>query len=189
MTKIKKDNDQPKETKTRPSSSNRNKFIALGVIAAIIAGVAYVTYRSDNTVDANFASIDGIPCETQEYVTYHIHAHIDIFVNGQHIPIPAQIGIKSNECLYWLHTHKPDGIIHMESPKERDFTVGQFFNVWKSTNSGYPTSSSGPEIFVNGNLISTNLDNTMMKAHDEIVLVYGDVPHNMPTFYQFPEGY
>ncbi|NHH97094.1 hypothetical protein DYY66_1363 [Candidatus Nitrosotalea sp. FS] len=63
----KKDKGQPKEPKTRPSSS-RNKFIALGVIAAIIAGVAYVTYRSDSTVDANYASIDGIPCETQEYV-------------------------------------------------------------------------------------------------------------------------
>ncbi len=113
----KKDKDQSKEPKVR-SSSNRNKFIALGVIAAIIAGVAYVTYRSDSTVDANYASIDGIPCETQEYVTYHIHSHVDIFVNTQHIPIPALIGIKSNECLYWLHTHTPDGIVHMESPKE-----------------------------------------------------------------------
>ena len=56
----KKDKDLPKEPKTR-SSSGRNKFIALGVIAAIIAVVAYVTYRSDSTVDANYASIDGIP--------------------------------------------------------------------------------------------------------------------------------
>jgi len=183
----KKDKDQPKEPKTRPSSS-RNKFIALGVIAAIIAGVAYVTYKSDSTVDANYASIDGIPCETQEYVTYHIHAHVDIFVNTQHIPIPALIGIKSNECLYWLHTHTADGIVHMESPKERDFTLGEFFNVWRSTNSGYPITSSVPEIFVNGNLVSTSLNDTSMKAHDEIVIAYGDVPPNMPTFYQFPEG-
>jgi len=27
-----------------------------------------------------------------------------------------------------------------------------------------------------------------MSAHDEIVLVYGNVPQNMPSFYQFPEG-
>ncbi len=89
MTKIKKDKEHPKEIKTKPSSS-RNKFIALGVIAAIIAGVAYVTYKSDNTVDSNFAAINGIPCETQEYTTYHIHSHLDIFVNGQHTPVPAR---------------------------------------------------------------------------------------------------
>src|SRR5487761_2457629 len=111
MTSTKKD----KNPKTVNPSSNRNKFIALGIIAAIIAGVAYVTYRSDNTVDTNFASIDGIPCETQEYTTFHIHAHMDIFVNGQHTSIPAQIGLE-NTCLYWLHTHTPDGIIHIESP-------------------------------------------------------------------------
>ncbi len=186
MTKIKKDKEHPKEIKTRPSSS-RNKFIALGVIAAIIAGVAYVTYKSDNTVDSNFASINGIPCETQEYTTYHIHSHLDIFVNGQHTPVPAQIGLE-NTCLYWLHTHTPDGIIHMESPKERDFTLGEFFDIWKATGSGFPTATNGPEIFVNGVLVSTNISDTKMNAHDEIVLVYGDVPQGMPTFYQFPEG-
>ena len=186
MTKIKKDKDHPKEVKTKPSSG-RNKFIALGVIAAIIAVVAYTTYKSDNTIDNNFASIGGIPCETQEYTTYHIHSHLDIFVNGQHIPVPAQIGLE-NTCLYWLHTHTPDGIVHMESPKERDFTLGEFLDIWKSTGSGYPTATNGPEIFVNGNLVSTSVSDTIMKAHDEIVLVYGDVPQNIPTFYQFPEG-
>lgn len=186
MTKIKKDKEHLKEIKTKPSS-NRNKFIALGVIAAIIAGVVYVTYRSDNTIDSNFASINGIPCETQEYTTYHIHSHLDIFVNGQHTPVPAQIGLE-NTCLYWLHTHTPDGIIHMESPKERDFTLGEFFDIWKATGSGIPTATNGPEIFVNGVLVSTNISNTKMNAHDEIVLVYGDVPQSMPTFYQFPEG-
>ncbi|CUR52182.1 conserved exported protein of unknown function [Nitrosotalea devaniterrae] len=186
MTKIKKEKDNPKEIKTK-ASPNRNKFIALGVIAAIIAGVAYATYRSDSTVDTNFASIGGIPCETQEYTTYHIHAHLDIFVNGQHTQVPAQIGLE-NTCLYWLHTHTPDGIVHMESPKERDFTLGEFFDIWKATGSGFPTATNGPEIFVNGVLVSTDLSSTKMNAHDEIVLVYGDVPQGMPTFYQFPEG-
>jgi hypothetical protein len=183
MTSTKKDKN-PKAVKP---SSNRNKFIALGVIAAIIAGVAYVTYRSDDTVDTSFASIDSIPCETQEYTTFHIHVHMDIFVNGQHTPIPALIGLE-NTCLYWLHTHTPDGIVHIESPKQMDFTIGEFFDIWKSTRSGYPTATNGPEIFVNGNLASTNLSTTKMNTHDEIVIVYGDVPQNMPTFYQFPEG-
>jgi hypothetical protein len=177
-----------KEKDVAPSkpSKGKNKLVMLGIIAAIIAGVAYAVYRSDNTVDNNFAAIDGIPCETQEYTTFHIHAHMDIFSNGQHVGVPAQIGLE-NTCLYWLHTHTPDGIIHIESPKQKDFTIGQFFNIWKSTNKGLSTSGT-PEIFVNGNLVSTSMDDTVMHAHDEIVLVYGDVPQNMPTFYQFPEG-
>lgn len=170
-----------------PRGPGKNKFIILGIIAAIVAGAAYAINRSDNTVDTSFAAIDGIPCETQEYTTFHIHAHIDIFANNQHLGIPAYVGIK-NACLYWLHTHTPDGVIHIESPKERDFTVGQFFDIWKSTGKGLPQSDIKPEIFVNGNLVSTDMDNTIMHAHDEIVLVYGNAPQSMPTFYQFPEG-
>jgi hypothetical protein len=186
MAKIKKDKDNPKEIKSKPSP-NRNKFIAIGIIAAIIAGAAYALHKSDTTIDTSFASIDGIPCETQEYTTYHIHSHLDVFVNGQHTTVPAQIGIE-NTCLYWLHTHTPDGIVHMESPKERAFTLGEFMNVWKATGTGYPTSTSQPEIFVNGILVSTDMASTTMNAHDEIVLVYGDVPQGLPQFYQFPEG-
>ncbi|SHO45664.1 conserved exported hypothetical protein [Nitrosotalea sinensis] len=178
--------DAKKDKMPAKPTKGKGKLIALGVVAAIIAGAAYVIYKSDNTVDTSFASIDGIPCETQEYSTFHIHAHIDIFSNGQHVGIPAQIGLEKT-CLYWLHTHTSDGIIHIESPKQQDFTVGQFLDIWKATNTGIPSSGT-PEVFVNGNLVSTSLASTIMHAHDEIALVYGDVPQNMPTFYQFPEG-
>jgi hypothetical protein len=181
---IKKDKNHSKEAKMKPSSKNR--YIALVIITAIISTASYVIYITDNTVDSRFASIDSIPCETQEYSTFHIHVHIDIFVKSQHIGIPAQIGIQ-NTCLYWLHTHTSDGIIHIESPKERDFTVGQFMDIWRSTSKGFPITSE-PEIFINGNLVAKKLSNTVMNTHDEIVLVYGDVPQNMPTFYQFPDG-
>ena len=185
VTETKKDKSHSKENKKRPSG--KNKFIALGVIAAIIATASYFIYSSDNTVDSRFPSIDGIPCETQEYFTFHVHAHIDIFVNDQHIGIPAQVGI-TNTCLYWLHTHTPDGIIHIESPKEREFTVGEFLDILKSTSKISSIPDNEPIIFINGNLVSTKLNDTAMNAHDEIVLVYGNVPQNMPTFYQFPEG-
>ena len=185
MTETKKGKNNLKQNKIKPSS--KNKYIALGVIAAIVAVVAYVVHNSDNTIDNSFPSIDGIPCETQEYSTFHVHAHMDIFVNDQHVGIPAQIGI-TNSCLYWLHTHTSDGIIHIESPTEREFTIGQFLDIWKSTSKTSTIPGNDPIIFVNGNLLSTKLNNTAMNAHDEIVLVYGNVPQNMPTFYQFPEG-
>src|SRR5581483_12030445 len=41
------------------------------------------------------------------------------------------IGLDRNEkFITELHTHEPDGIIHVESPVNRKFTLGEFFDVW-----------------------------------------------------------
>ena len=34
------------------------------------------------------------------------------------------------QCIYWLHTHAPDGVIHVESPTQRIYTLGDFFDEW-----------------------------------------------------------
>lgn len=166
---------------------HKNKLIAIAVIAAIVAGVAFYLHKADNTVVSTFSLIDGIPCETQEYGTFHIHAHLDVFVDGHAYPVPALVGIEDNTCLYWLHTHNTDGIMHIEAPQTQDFTLGQFLDVWKSTGSTAPPSGD-PIIYVNGQVVSTTLAATKLNAHDEVVLVYGNPPPNIPSFYQFPEG-
>jgi len=186
MTKITKGADK-KPHDDIGKKSQKNKFIIMCIVAAVVATIAFASYKLDNTVDNGFSLVDGIPCETTEFSTYHIHAHLDIFVNNQPLTIPAFIGIEDNTCLYWLHTHKTDGIIHIESPQTHDFSLGQFFDMWKSTNTGMPPSNE-PIIYVNGNVVTTKLKDTPLNAHDEIVLVYGNPPSNIPTFYQFPEG-
>jgi hypothetical protein len=75
--------------------------------------------------------IDGIRCDTMEGAVEHIHSHLQIFNRGHAVEVPAQIGIMQIAgCLYWLHTHAGDGIIHIEAPTARTFTLGQFFDVW-----------------------------------------------------------
>ncbi len=179
--------DIDKKIPDSKGSKSKNKLIAIGVIAAIVAGAVYFIHESDNTVDTKYATIDGIPCETQEYTTFHIHAHLDVFVNGQHITVPQYIGIMDNTCLYWLHTHDPSGIMHIESPQQKDFSLAQFLDIWKKTSTGAPPDSE-PIIFVNGQEVSTNMTSTILHAHDEIAIVYGAVPPNIPSFYQFPPG-
>ncbi len=77
------------------------------------------------------APIDGIGCDAAEGVAMHVHAHLQLFDRGRRLELPANIGIPmSGNCLYWLHTHAPDGIIHIESPVKRPFTLGQFFDIW-----------------------------------------------------------
>ncbi len=37
--------------------------------------------------------------------------------HGKPVPSrPTSAGPSSRQCFYWLHTHTPDGIIHVESP-------------------------------------------------------------------------
>ena len=89
--------------------------------------------------------VDGIKCGATEQLAYHIHAHLAVFVGGQPRALPGGIGIPGSQvvqssegpvanggqCIYWLHTHAPDGIIHIESPTQRIYTLGNFFDVWR----------------------------------------------------------
>jgi hypothetical protein len=87
---------------------------------------------------------DGISCGPTEQLAYHVHAHLAAFVNGRPYALPAGIGIPGSitqqttegpvaaggQCIYWLHTHSSDGVIHIESPTNRVYTLGNFFDVW-----------------------------------------------------------
>jgi hypothetical protein len=89
--------------------------------------------------------VHGIECGPTEQLVYHIHAHLMVFVNGQPRALPGGIGIPGSvvqpttkgpwafggQCIYWLHTHAPDGIIHIESPTARIYTLGEFFDEWQ----------------------------------------------------------
>ena len=88
--------------------------------------------------------VDGITCGPTEQLAYHIHAHLLVYVNGQARALPGGIGIPGSQvvsspqgpvaaggqCIYWLHTHAPDGVIHIESPTKRIYTLGNFFDEW-----------------------------------------------------------
>ncbi len=82
--------------------------------------------------------VDGIPCQTSEGVVLHIHSHLAIFDHGTQVQVPAFIGMSPNAqggCLYWIHTHDPSGVIHVESgsvtaPQGGPFTLGMFFDIW-----------------------------------------------------------
>jgi hypothetical protein len=93
---------------------------------------------------ASGQAVDGISCQTNEQTLFHIHAHLTIFVNGTPRQVPAAVGIPGPQeqnsaqgpsvvggtCLYWLHTHAADGIVHVESPVHRNYTLGNFFDEW-----------------------------------------------------------
>lgn len=60
---------------------------------------------------------------------YHIHALVGVRVDGRLYAPPANIGIGS-DCLYWVHTHATDAIVHVEAPAEVHPTLGDFLDIW-----------------------------------------------------------
>lgn len=130
--------------------------------------------------------IDGIRCESMEGAVEHIHAHLQIFNHGRGVQVPAQIGIEQIAgCLYWLHTHDTDGIIHIESPVKRTFTLGQFFDVWQETLSRAQAASvRAPHgrtlrVTVNGRLWTGNPRSIPLRDREEIVIQNGP-PYGTP---------
>jgi hypothetical protein len=134
-------------------------------------------------------AIDGIGCNTSEQTVFHIHTHLTIFVNGQQRQVPAGIGIPgavaqptqagpfvdSGTCFYWLHTHAADGIIHIESPVQRAYTLGEFFDEW-----GQPLSPTqvGPArgkviVLVNGQVFKGNPRDVPLGSHENLQVEVG----------------
>jgi hypothetical protein len=148
-------------------------------------------------------TIDGVGCQSAEQTLFHIHAHLTIFVNGQARQVPAGIGIPgaqatqtasgpfidSGTCFYWLHTHAADGIIHIESPVQRTYTLGDFFDEW-----GQPlsTTQAGPArghvtAIYNGQVYQGNPRGIPLTAHAQIQLEVG-TPLIAPISITFPDG-
>jgi len=148
--------------------------------------------------------IDGISCQSTEKVAYHVHAHLTIFVDGHAAQVPFGIGIgpplagvntpagpfvEQGSCFMWLHTHASDGIIHIESPSERTFTLGQFFAVWGQRLS---TGAVGPAAgkvttFYDGNVWTAAPASVPLTGETQIQLDVGS-PLVAPEHIVFPSG-
>ena len=148
-----------------------------------------VSALTGTSTKATGQAVDGISCQTSEQTLFHIHTHLTIFVNGQQRQVPAGIGIPgavaeqtatgpfidSGTCFYWLHTHAADGIIHIESPVQRTYTLGEFFDEW-----GQPlrADQAGPAkgkvtVLVNGKVFTGDPRDVPLGSHENLQLDVG----------------
>ena len=141
--------------------------------------------------------IDSITCGGMEYSTLHTHTHLAIFYHGKQVAVPKLVGaapLPPQGCLYWIHTHSQDGIIHVESPViapegSPGFQLGMFFDIW-----GQPLTRDdvaglkGPVIaYVNGAAYDGDLRTIPLRSHQQVVLEVG-TPTVSPPNYAFPPG-
>lgn len=155
----------------------------------------------DTTRGGNGQPVDGIEGSSMEMLKVHVHAHLALFYKGQQVAIPYGIGIVKpfgpvnngflgmGKGIYWLHTHDATGIIHVESPDARRYTLGNFFNIWgESLTSGEVAGLKGAvRAFVDGKPYPGDPRSIVLGAHTQITLQVG-APVVTPPVYAFPAG-
>jgi hypothetical protein len=148
--------------------------------------------------------VDGISCGSIEQLAFHVHAHLTIFVSGHPRRVPAGIGIGAprtvdstpigpfvagGTCFSWLHTHVADGVIHIESPVQRVYTLGDFFDIWRQPLGPRRVGSATGRVraYFNGRLYRGNPRNVPLTRHGQVQLDVGG-PVVAPLSIRFPQG-
>jgi len=157
------------------------KSVAI-VLALLIVGFGLVLLfprESENTVQTTSDRTSrevALDCTTDMATKFHIHPTITIVANGENQVVPADIGIRGG-CMNALHTHDMSGLVHVESPERRDFTLGDFFAVWEQpfTRNGILSYALDEDhqiqVTVNGIDVETYED-TVLSDNAVIVITY-----------------
>jgi hypothetical protein len=120
-------------------------FVAALLVAATVTAIAVAVTGGDEEEtstpsDSAFAPVydgleerrvdAGVPTMA-EGGGEHFHPILEVYVRGEQIPVPVNIGIdpaQPPEMMAGLHTHDTSGTIHNEAGTGS--TLGQFFAVW-----------------------------------------------------------
>jgi hypothetical protein len=153
----------------------------------------------------------GLTPRLHEFFAYHVHAHLDVFVNGRSVRVPSGIGINiddpgvkrvrlqdgtlafgyikmcGNPCISPLHTHDDSGIIHTESQVHHPNLLGEFFTEWRvrlssSCVGGY---CRNVKFYVDGKRSRGDPRAIKLTDHKDIVIVIGRPPAVIPS--KFPQ--
>jgi hypothetical protein len=152
----------------------------------------------------------GLEPETHEFLDFHVHAHLDVFVNGSPVEVPAGIGIDITDpavhttpsdlgptyggidppcaqpCISPLHTHDWTGVVHTESAEDHPNTLGQFFTEWgvaltPECVGGYCSPEASIQVFVDGEAFSGDPAGIELADQSEIAIVIGSPPAEIPS--------
>jgi hypothetical protein len=139
----------------------------------------------------------GLPALAREGTALHIHAHLEVFVAGKRVVVPAGIGIDpEGRFISPIHTHDASGVIHVESPTVRAFTLDEFFGVWGvrfggGCLGGYCTADGRAlRVYSDGRPVA-DPGRLPLAEHEEIVVAFGtsrELPRPVPSRYVFPAG-
>lgn len=220
-----KDKQKPSRREEENRSSNKTTFIVIGILVLSALAFAFFYQRGNPkpapTVIVNPDTLPGIqisetswqpelihlrerlriiglPALAEEGTAFHSHQHLDLFIKGKSVSIPAFIGINEpGRFISSIHTHDTTGEIHIESPTVQTFTLGQFFDIWgvrftsKCIGSYCEDQQNSIKVFVNGEAAARDPRSIELRDHQEIVIAYGtsgELPDPIPSQHQFSAG-
>ncbi|MGI8720358.1 MAG: hypothetical protein ACR2KF_07520 [Nitrososphaeraceae archaeon] len=160
-------------------------------VLSVSGAITYILFSlvSQITPDIN-AQVTG-ENKTSNKIIMHIHSNLNVTVNGKSLIVPNGIGINSTlwnghsldkfgterkttifgmitPAMSPLHTHDSSGTIHVESTEYRNYTLGQFLNIW-----GMPFEGSKVSLFIDGNS-TENYSNYILKDMEKMILKIED---------------
>lgn len=159
--------EEKKQEAEKTKKAKGRKGMLVWVVAMVLAvGAGFGIFRyfisgADNT--AGGLDVTKI-CVNHVGSGMHIHTDLRIGINESRQEIPANIGVSAN-CMRPLHTHDNTGKIHVEFPRQHNFTLGEFFKVWDKP---FPGEIS---ITVNGEP-NTEYENLILRDQDRIEIKY-----------------
>jgi len=173
---------QRREAERRRAVRTR-RITTVSIIAVSVLAVAAIVYfvvtQGQTPANAAYPPVESISCDSGEHTDFHIHAHMTLYFDGQKVSVPpGNVGIApGGSCFYWLHTHSNDGVIHIEAPSGRSFTLGNFLAIWgkRFAQLGYPSEldqSDGWQAYVNGKPFAGDFHTIPLQAHTLITLAY-----------------
>jgi hypothetical protein len=144
--------------------------------------------------------VDSVPCLRDDLPVEHFHVHLEIWLDGKRVTVPAGIGvgrpwgadetgfIVTGSCFAWIHTHDTTGVVHVFTQVGKSDTLGQIFSVW-----GRPLGQGGAlgftgsvAVLVNGGAVSGDPRSVLLKNFDNIVVELGTPPDPPPgALYDF----
>jgi hypothetical protein len=177
--------------------------VALATSAQPSSAVTAPPLLASTTGESGGWPVDGMECSARETLLFHIHAHLAVFVDGRRRTIPRAIGIPrpreitssdqgpfvvGDRCYYRMHSHTADGVIHIESPVQRTYTLGDYFDIWRQPlGPGQVGPAHGPvTVYINGRRFRGDPRTAPLTAQALVQVDVGaEVP---PQGFTFPPG-
>ena len=110
--------------------------------------------------------------------SYHAHVLLSVFRDGQQVAVPENLGFDTRGTHSSLHTHTPDGVIHMEADDPYPYKLSDLFTTWGvafgSDRLGGDVNAGDKKVhvYVNGKPAPAG-PAVEMKDGDNIVVAYG----------------